>query len=179
MASDNQYNALRTLDDEVLKEAVREGEVRLQAQLQTATAADQRALTLAGFQITSGTASLAGGVALMTAAQPNRLLASIALIFAVAVLVSSGIALWAVVPRKFKTPGNQPLNWRRDRWRWQDKGFDIKAARIEQIACLEEAIEANRKHFRWAAKRMHLSYNTVGTAISSAVVLLVALFFLR
>ena len=71
----------------------------------------------------------------MTSQPPDKLLALIAFLFALTILALSGIALWTVVPRKFKIPGNMPLNWRKDQWRWQDKGFDIKAARIEQAAC--------------------------------------------
>jgi hypothetical protein len=178
MTGGNPYDDLRTLDDEVLKEVVREGEARLLAQLQIATAADQRALTLAGFQITAGTAALAGGAALMTADAPDRALASIALLFALAILTAAGIALWTVMPRKFKTPGNQPLNWRTDRWRWPQKGFDIKSARVEQAACLEEQIEANQRHFQWAAHLMHISfYVTIGMGIASAIFLLATLFW--
>lgn len=176
MTTGNPYDALRSLDDEVLQEAIREGEARLEAQLLIATAADQRALTLAGFQISAGTAALAGGIALMTTGNSNPVLAFIALTFALGVLAASGIALWTVVPRRFKTPGNQPLNWRKEMWRWQDKGFGIKSARVEQAACLEEHIEANHRNFGQIATLMHLSfYITVGTAISAAIALLIVL----
>lgn len=176
MTVGNRYDDLRNLSRDVLDEVVREGELRLEAQLQIATAADQRALTFAGFQITAGTASLAGGVALMTAQSPDYLLALIALIFALAILIAAGITLWTVVPRKFKTPGNQPLNWAKSAWRWSDKGFDMKAARVEQAACLEESIDANQTHFKWAAETMHVSfYVTVIAATVSAIVLLAVL----
>src|SRR6476620_6138339 len=111
MTDDKQFDGLRELDDEVLTEVVQEGRDRLAAQLQVATAADQRALTLGGFQITAATGAVAGGVALMTPDQPKEVLALVAFLFALAVLGLAGVALWTVVPRKFKIPGNQPLNW--------------------------------------------------------------------
>ena len=177
MVDDKQYDGLRELDEQILEEAVREGTARLEAQLQVATAADQRALTLAGFQITAATGAVAGGVALMTANAPNELLALIAFLFALAILTFAGIALWTVVPRKFKIPGNQPLNWRKDRWRWQEHGFTIKSARVEQAACLEEQITGNRKQLDSAALLMRASFfGTIGTAIASAALLMIMLF---
>jgi hypothetical protein len=177
MAVDKDYDGLRDLDDNVLGEVVREGEAKLEAQLQIATAADQRALTLASFQITAATAAVAGGVALMTSQQPDKLLALIAFLFALALLALAGLALWTVVPRKFKIPGNMPLNWRKDQWRWQDKGFDIKAARIEQAACLEEQIATNREQLDGSAGLMRISFlGTIITAAISALLLMIILF---
>ena len=177
MADDKQYDGLRDLDQNVLDEVVREGSAKLDSQLQVATAADQRALTLAGFQITAATGTVAGGVALMTSQQPDKLLALVAFLFALIILALAGIALWTVVPRKFKTPGNLPLNWRKDQWRWQDKGFDLRAARIEQAACLEEQIAANRKQLDWSAGLMRISFlGTIVTAVVSAILLMIILF---
>ena len=45
MADDKHYDGLRELDQNVLDEVVREGDATLDAQLQIATAADQRATT--------------------------------------------------------------------------------------------------------------------------------------
>src|SRR5687767_2757293 len=112
MPDDKQFEALRALDERVLDEVVSEGNARLQAQLHIASSADQRALTLAGFQIAAATASVAGGVALMTSEPSNKALALIAFLFALVMIGLAGVALWTVVPRKFKIPGNQPLNWR-------------------------------------------------------------------
>jgi hypothetical protein len=161
----------------VLEEVVQEGQARLESQLQVATAADQRALTLAGFQITAATGSVAGGVALMTGDEPNQALALVAFLFALTILALGGIALWTVVPRKFKIPGNQPLNWRKNQWRWQDKGFDIKAARVEQAACLEEQIVANRKQLDSTARLMRTSFfGTISAAAIAAILLMIMLF---
>jgi hypothetical protein len=177
MADDKDYDGLRDLDLNVLDEVVREGDAKLDAQLQVATAADQRALTLAGFQITAATGAVAGGVALMTSKEPDKVLALIAFLFALALLTLGGIALWTVVHRQFKTPGNLPLNWRKDRWRWQDKGFDIKAARVEQAACLEEQIATNRRQLDWSAALMRASFRgTIITAMISSVLLMIILF---
>lgn len=177
MDDDKQYDGLRDLDVSILDEIVREGSARLEAQLQIAIAADQRALTLAGFQITAATGAVAGGAALMTSDEPRQLLALIAFLFSLAVLISAGIALWTVLPRKFRIPGNCPLNWLKNHWRWHDKGFDLKAARVEQAACLAEQIADNRKLLDWTAQLMRISFlGTIVTAVVAAALFMIILF---
>jgi hypothetical protein len=70
-----------------------------------------------------------------------------------------------------------PLNWQKNEWRWQDKGFDIKAARVEQAACLQDQISINRQQLDSSAKLMRISFlGTIGTAAVSAVLLMLILF---
>lgn len=164
----NDFEPLRTLPDEVLAEVVREAERRLDAQLQIATAADQRALTFAGFQIAAATGSLAGGVALMAARQPDLVLAAMAFTFALVLLLACLFAMATVWPRKFSIPGNEPANWLPEEWRWPDKGFALEAARVEQASCLQECIEKNRRSAEWASRLMHWSMGVTAAAVATA-----------
>lgn len=168
MAERNDFESLRTLSDDVLAEVVREGELRLQAQLQIATAADQRALTFAGFQIAAATGSLAGGVALMTADDPDLVLAATAFTFALVLLIGCLFAIATVWPRKFSIPGNEPHNWAPHEWRWADKGFDLKAARVEQASCLQEGIQKNQRAATRSSRWMHWSMVTTAAAVGTA-----------
>lgn len=176
MVERNDFDELRRLSISVLSEVVREGELRLQSQLQIATAADQRALTFVGFQIASATASLAGGVALIIAKEPNKSLAYLAVLFALILVVAAVFGISTVWPRKFSIPGNDPLNWRPSEWCWQDKGFGTKAARIEQAYCLQTCIEKNQCAAAWAAGMMHWSMAlTAGSGLAAGLALLAIL----
>src|SRR5690242_7103164 len=99
MANCNQFEPLRALDDNVLAEIIREAEARLQSQVAIATAADQRALTIAGFQITSATASLGGGIALALAHPPDLWLALVAFAFALSMACCAHEAVQTAKPQ--------------------------------------------------------------------------------
>jgi hypothetical protein len=167
MADLQKFDVLRRFEADVLSEIVKEGEARLQAQLQIATAADQRALTFAGFQIASATGALAGGVALVSKDGPEFLLAALALGFAAFMLYCAYLALRTVRPAMFSIPGNRPNGWLPENWLASAGGdFSIKIARIEQAACIDEAIIDNDKIISRSAKTMHrsmdLTLRTVG-----------------
>jgi hypothetical protein len=169
------FEPLTTLHPDVLQEVVREGEIRLQSQLQIATAADQRALTIAGFQIASATAALAGGVALAVKQGPDLLLAALALGFAGALLGAAWIAVRTVRPSKFSIPGNRPSGWLPERWLSASaKDFSLKKARIEQAACLDEAIEENDRDLERAALQIHRSVDLMlrSVAVCGAALLI-------
>jgi hypothetical protein len=176
VSTSNDFESLRALSDDVLAEIVREGETRVLAQLQIATAADQRALTFAGFLVAAATAALGGGIALMKATNPDPILAAVAFVFAFGALIGSGLAMVTVWPRKFAIPGNEPINWLPAEWRWQNKGFSLKEARVEQACCLQEAILKNQRAARKAAELMHWSmYASAGSVAAAGLVLLLIL----
>jgi hypothetical protein len=170
----NAFDPLRTLDEDVLAEVVREGELRLQAQLSTATAADQRALTLAGFQVASASAALAGGGALIVSDKPDPALATVAILFAGAMIVAAAISIKTARPSKFHLPGNVPSGWFPDKWLGAGRHTpDLKQARIEQAACLDDAIHDNMSVAEKAAKSIHRSMNlTIGTVGIAALLML-------
>ena len=61
----NTFETFSDLPDELQLEALREGEMLLQAQLTVATAADQRALTWGGLLLTGASATLGGAFAML------------------------------------------------------------------------------------------------------------------
>jgi hypothetical protein len=158
MVNINTFEPLLSLADDVLGEVVREGERRLDAQLQIATAADQRALTVAGFQIASATAAMGGGVALISKVKPDYPVALLALAFATALLLAAALAVHTVRPRRFNIPGNSPKGWLPENWIGAGKGdFSLRQARMEQAACLADAIADNNDLGAWAAKHLRRS----------------------
>lgn len=179
MTGSNDFDELRLLSDDVLAEVVREAEARLQAQLQIATAADQRALTFAGFQIAAATAALAGGVALLNAPTPDFSLATLAVLFALAMLAGAGCAMLTAWPRKFAIPGNEPAHWAPSQWQWPKRGFSLAAARVEQAACLQGSIKKNQHQAAHAAGLMHRAIYICGGAVGAAGIALLILLIMR
>lgn len=177
MVDCNLFEPLRPLSQKVLDEIVREGEERLKAQLQIATAADQRALSIAAAQIASSTASLAGGIALALGNKPDWWLAALAIAFAFGNAVAAQRAISSVRPRGFHIPGNRPSYWLPDNWMGgTTSGHTIKQARIEQAACLDEEIEENKKLMDEAAKKVKESIDWwVALVFVAALVLVLTL----
>lgn len=143
--------------------------MRIQAQLSAATAADQRALTLAGFQIASASAALAGGGALIVSDKPNAPLAYLAMAFAFAMILTATFSIRTVRPSMYHMPGNKPGGWLPDSW--MGAGLHpptLKQARIEQAACLDEAISDNAESAKRAAKWVHRSMDFTLWAVGGA-----------
>jgi hypothetical protein len=143
MAEDNPTESLKNLPQEVLEQIVREGELMMQAQLQTHLATDQRAITFAGLMLTAATASFGAAIALVRVTPPDRALAEIAGWFAVGLIAAAGLALITAFPRKFCLPGNEPKNWRTDHW--EPGKRDTKQARHSQVKILQSQITKNRR----------------------------------
>ena len=171
------FEPLRSLSQGVLDEIVREGEERLKAQLQIATAADQRALSIAATQIAAATGSLAGGIALALGNKPDWWLAGFAIAFAFGNAVAAQRAISSVRPKGFHIPGNRPSNWLPDRWMGAAAdGHGIKQARIEQAACLDGEIEENKRLMDEATKKVKQSIDGwVALVFVAAVALVVTL----
>jgi hypothetical protein len=171
----NDARPLLGLDDKVLQEVVREGELKLQAQLSIAASADQRALTIIGFQSTILAAVIAGSTALALSSKPDNALVLIGYFFATALLVAAFLALHSIKPKSFTYPGNRPGCWLPDLWLRPESEPDarnIRSARVEQCICLENAICANQLDIEYAAKRVKWSLNLslITTAVTSVIV---------
>ena len=95
-------------DQELLREIIREGEREMDARLVTANAADQRALTIAGFQLTLVIALTGATYALAYGEHPNLLLATITAFGVAGLGIAAYFSLFSVAPKKFKFPGNSP-----------------------------------------------------------------------
>lgn len=140
------FDSLKQLDDDVLREVIREAERRLDAQLATATAADQRAMAWAAMLVT-GAVAIAGASAALLVGGDNLLLAGIG------VLVSFllGIALLKAIdtfrPKQWDFPGNRPANWLPANWQCDgtETPCDMRQARLEQATSLDKQIVDNAK----------------------------------
>jgi hypothetical protein len=180
MVDCNLFEPLRALSQGVMDEIVREGEERLRAQLQIATAADQRALSIAAAQIASATGSLAGGIALALGTKPDWWLVALAIGFAFGNAVAAQRAISSVRPTGFHIPGNRPSYWLPDRWMGgATHGHGIKQARIEQAACLDEEIEENKRLMDEATNKVKQSIDWWIALVFVAAVALVATLVLR
>jgi hypothetical protein len=65
------FEQLLSFDKEVLEQIVREGELMLEAQLVTANAGDQRALTFMGYLVATATAAVGAAIALLLSEPPR------------------------------------------------------------------------------------------------------------
>lgn len=173
VASGKSLDELRSLDQTILGEVIREGEVRLQAQLATATAADQRAMAWAGFVTTLATASV-GASASLFIGKSHLLLAVIAAALAVAFSFAVFRAIDCVRPRHFDFPGNLPENWLPSEWEG-GKPRDFVQARIEQARCLNNQIERNATLAKENSARLHVSIDTVAVVVLLAALIVPAL----
>ncbi len=163
----NSFDKFSDLPEVLQKEALREGEMLLQAQLTVASAADQRALTWGGLLLTGATASLGGAFALMFKTPPQPLITHSALLFAAELFIAAGLAISTVAPKLYCMPGNQPSSWLPDAW--ECKGDDeakIAQARREQAAQLDKFIEENTAVARSRAGRMHWSFGMAFFALA-------------
>lgn len=177
MGRGKNLDRLRELDLEVLAEVVREGEQMMAAQFAAATAADQRALTWAGFVITIAIASV-GASASLAIADKEPALAIISGLLGVLMAVSGFQAMLSVRPRTFALPGNRPENWLPGEWE-SGQLHDLRQARIEQARCLNGQIDDNAVAAKSAAVRMHTSMDLAACGVLLAGIYVVGTVALR
>lgn len=141
------------------EEAIREGEARLEAQLAVASAADARGIAWGGLLTAAVTASLGGGIALMSATPPDYPLAALAIVLAAALLLASGLAISTVAPEEFDLPGNTPTHWLPPNWDSKgSQGYMEARARRDQAQCLANSVKANSARASVKAKKMKRSF---------------------
>lgn len=175
----NEYEAISSLPEDVQVEIMREADLRLNAQLTVAIAADQRALTYGGFLIAAATGAIGGGIALLTKEEPDFGFSAIAIIFACGMLYASWEAIHTVMPNLFCLPGNRPGLWLPDQW--ESHGIHpptIGRARIEQAKHIDKMIRDNASAAELAAKHMRRSFYAaiLSTTLAAAVLVGIGLF---
>lgn len=109
MGRDNNLNSLRELEESILDEVIREGELMLAAQFTAAIASDQRAAAWAGFVITLTIASI-GATATLGNNKTQFSLAVIAGLFSILLSIAASLAIKVFRPSLFALPGNGPEN---------------------------------------------------------------------
>jgi hypothetical protein len=175
----NIFEPFALLPDELQKEALREGEIRLQAQLQIAAAADQRALTWGGLLVAAATGALGGGLALVSNRTPDYILGVIAIAFSASIMSAAWKALSTVQPGQFCLPGNKPGSWLPSEWNCIGSiSRKIAEARIEQAEHLTNQITENAESARDRATSMATSFRGAYRTIRvSGAILVVVLIF--
>lgn len=172
--ADNGFKSFETLTEEVLAEVVREGELLLSSQLQAGIAADQRALTFAGFATTAAGAVFGLVIANPVPKEvlPPTFVAVLGLGLAAALLVAVVMAILSALPRQFFFPGNEPANWAPEHWSLPPSARrTLKAARIEQAQVLQTMISANKAG---AERQAQLIRRAVWLAFGAAIAALAA-----
>lgn len=163
MSSNLKYNdfmAFQAFDEAILREIIREGEAKLSAQLSVAAAADQRGLTILGFQVTALVAVSGGVIALASATKPDKPIIAIAAVLSLGLLIAICFAHASIFPKHFCFPGNSPKNWFASDWHTPhltEKSAGIRQAMVEQCYCLYTGIRDNEKVMELNADSIKLS----------------------
>ncbi len=154
------FKDFREFPEDILSEIVREGERKLDAQLSTANAVDQRALAVLGFQITLAIAVLGGLASFVSQPKFDRVLVSLGLLVLVGLACAAGFAYLSVLPKLFRYPGNRPDSWFVEDWHLPPnsrKASKLSLARSEQCYCLYSAIYDNSEIMDDNAKLLRTS----------------------
>ena len=133
---------------DLVKEACRHGELKLQSQVQIATSADQRATVLAGIYVAAATGVI-GALAAVDVIRSSPALAAASAVAAIAFLAAAVLCITATLPVNFWVPGNEPSEWYGD----IEKGTPLEVAIGEQADHFDESIRANTKVIATNAKR--------------------------
>jgi hypothetical protein len=160
MKTFQEFEPFLNFNQEILSEIIREGELRLTNQVTTATAADQRALSIAGFQIAALTALVGGVAAILLSDKPNIYIVLVGFLQISAFLLAAFKAIASARPQLFSFPGNQPENWSASEWNFPDVTESTatpEKAKVEQIYCLNQAIGKNMATMESSAEAIKLS----------------------
>jgi len=139
--------------DELARVVLAQGEIRLQAQLQIALAADQRAMVLAGICAATATAFLGAAVVAFGQETPQRALGMAALGIVIVFGVAGGLAAYVARPAKFWLAGGRPKNW------WEGGVLDkpLSASLVTESLNYDERIEKNDRLLSRNAKLLAIA----------------------
>jgi hypothetical protein len=175
MKTFQEFEQFLNFKQDILAEIVREGEIKLNAQLAVATAADQRALTISGFQIAALTALIGGVAALLLSETPNVYIVVVGFFQISAFLLSAFKAIASARPQLFSFPGNEPENWFAADWHFNglvESTATLEKAKVEQAFCLNNAIKSNVKTMENSTNQIKLSIDIMFWSILCSAVLL-------
>ena len=161
------FEEFRHYDQEILREIIRDGESEMKARLETANAADRRALTLVGFQLTIAVAMTSAAYSLVAQGQPDIELAILAIGVVAGMIAAAFSGLQSVSPSLFCFPGNDPKNWHYEQWNYKLdswKSATLRHALAEQCFTLHTGLRDNKAAMELAAQRTKFSlYVMFGT----------------
>ena len=164
-------DSLQQLNDDVLGEVVREAERRLDAQLTTANAADQRAMAWAAILVTGSIAIIGASAALLVGGK-SLLLAGLGV--GISAILGTAIFKATVVfrPKDWHFPGNIPANWAPELWQCHGTATscNIRQAKLEQASSLDEQIRENVQAAKEAGEQLKLSMDLALFSVVAGVV---------
>lgn len=176
------FASFSAFNQDVLREIIRDGEIEMRARLDTANAADQRALTLVGFQLTIAVAMTSAAYALVSSKNPDFELGFLAAFVVVGMIFSAHQGLSSASPSPFCFPGNDPKNWHSEDWNFElrsAKHATLKKALIEQCYTLHTGIHDNKKSMEQAVAKTKLSIGSMFATIYLATITSVIVLVLR
>jgi hypothetical protein len=124
--------------DQMARQIADQGEKFMQAQLQVALAADQRAMTVASVFAAIAAAAIAGSLTYWDKTASAPILVA-GLGGGVWMLIGSGICMWAARTVDFYFPGNHPAQW------YDGRREDLAAMLGGEAENYQTRIEANAK----------------------------------
>lgn len=176
MTSFQQFEPYCNFHQDILRDIVREGELYLSSQLAVATAADQRAMTLIGFQVTALLATIAGITAMLISKEKiwfSILVGNAVMLGLIISLFQSSVS---VRPQLFNFPGNLPENWRIGYWNFsftQPSGPTLQHSLTEQAYAINCCIKNNNKTLEENAHRIK---NSIDITIYTVLVATICIF---
>jgi len=169
-------------DVKILERIIHDGETELTARLETANAADQRALTLFGFEITALLALVSGLYAVSTGTKPDLPLMCIGGLQIAALTVASWFSLQSVRPALFSFPGSRPDLWNIKDWHvppTSESSAKLEQALAEECYCLYSAIFENKITMEDNAESIKLSIDILFFSIIFSGILTIILIIYR
>ena len=137
--------------DDLIREAMRNGEDYLRTQMQIALAADQRAISLGG--ILAAAASVVLGFLFTDTDRLTDALSYVCLFLSIGLGIASGLAFYAARPVPMKSIGNTPSNWYED----IKNERPLSEAILEEVHYIDKSIientiiiEKNAEFFKFA-----------------------------
>jgi hypothetical protein len=132
------------IKDDMRKRILENGQIYIQNQIGLATAADQRAASLAAAFSAAATAVLAALVAVIGLANPAMAhpipIIAAGILTSILFLVSAGLCITALFPKLVWLPGSEPESWYVD----VEKNLPLEKCLFAEVTFLQEKIVDNR-----------------------------------
>ena len=154
-------------DKDLIQEALRQADLRIENQVRLAISADQRAAVLAAIYTAASTVLAAGIITMVADGHIIWPIITGGGIAAVLFFIGAASCIYTSRPVNFHVAGNDPKNWYND----INEGKDLKVALGEVAQHLQEGISENRKiiernaKFYWAGARLGIAAPLVGAII--------------
>ncbi|WP_201829558.1 hypothetical protein [Microvirga zambiensis] len=165
------HESLSKADKDTLKEICRNAESYLSAQLTSALAANQRAMTFTGL-LAAATVVLGGAGGTLVLNHKDWLLGSVCFGIAAAFLLAMAIAMHVAKPIGFEFVGNSPAQWVAD----VENGTSLEASLAEQCHHYAGMIDSNNTCMELGNKKLIIAMRVAwGSLLVGGIAALVLL----